>query len=983
MHIKKAVIYGFGKWVDHTIDFTDESFVCMYGNNESGKTTVQQFLLFMLFGMPPQKRAGYKPKTSGKMGGRLTVHDADIGAFVIERLHDVSNGKAICYTSDGKEHDESWLQKQLKGMTKEIYQSIFSFSALDLLDIRNMHEEELGEVLLGIGMTGSNQIHTLEKKLDDQLNKLFKPFGKKPEINQQLASLDTLDHALKHYQKNEQDYRTSKESLHQLDNELILQQRRLDETRDAVFRLNQQRQALPILKDYHRLKNQHQTFPDGFSFPEDGIKRMEQVDEKLLPLKSECSVLQNNKDAYVTKRNDLQNDLYDETVYEQLAAFLEEKQTWLDRQKQIDEYAKTIQKSTWQINEELKQLDAGITMDDLSWLQLPFSAEKTWNQLKNEWDQVELTKATLNEEHRQLLKEQEYLHVQKETLQASLMTTEQEYDLQETVRQYYRQKQIQDDVTEQAKNWYQLKNRQKSQTNIWVIGGIVASALISIVALAIDRMLLLSAAGVILVASVGQWVLGKRSVLELDEMIASTNTDSISVTEEEKQEAEQLLKSNDDNKQEWSILQDKWRSNDMAFWKWEEKQSEWNHRNNRLQKQVAEQIRQYPFLKQIDLSHWPALFHSVKHVLDEQRHKKWQEQQCEELLQENRRYEEMIDQFFHDSEWITTNRSTMDQLTEMENILHEYRKSLSLIDQYNEWIADTEAKKNNIQEHMRLYEDELAHLLSIAGTDTKETFLAKGKQLQEKQECAMKIAELDDRLVQLLSGDDYETLIVNEPPDERALESAYERETDRISDIEHFMEQKRQERADVKAYLASLESSESYSDTLHRYTAEQEKFENMAEEWAVLKSAKAMLADTKRHYRQTYLQQVMEKTTHFFHLLTETSYCRIYPPEENKSFRVESCDGIRYDVHELSQGTIDQLYVSLRLGISDVMSREHRLPFIIDDAFVHFDPVRTKRIAELLSSVSNKQQVILFTCKPNVTEATANVTTIHGRIPLV
>lgn len=163
----------------------------------------------MLFGMPP-KTGGIQAENEREMGGRLTVDDPEAGEFVIERLHDVQNGKAVCYTPDGQEHDETWLQDRLKGMTKETYQSIFSFSAVDLLDIRSMREEELGEVLLGIGMTGSNSIHALEKRLDAQLGERFKPFGKKPEINQQLASVDTLFQSLQQYRETEGDYRNKR-----------------------------------------------------------------------------------------------------------------------------------------------------------------------------------------------------------------------------------------------------------------------------------------------------------------------------------------------------------------------------------------------------------------------------------------------------------------------------------------------------------------------------------------------------------------------------------------------------------------------------------------------------------------------------------------------------------------------------------------------------------------------------------------------------
>ncbi|RYG72865.1 hypothetical protein EU245_08640 [Lentibacillus lipolyticus] len=979
VHIKSATIFGFGKWVDYTIDFTDEQFICMYGDNESGKTTIQQFLLFMLFGMPPKKRAGYKPKTSGKMGGRLVVDDHDAGEFVIERMDDVRNGKAVCYTPDGQEHDEMWLQDRLQGMTKETYQSIFSFSAVDLLDIRNIREEDLGEVLLGIGMTGSNSIYALEKRLDAQLGELFKPFGKKPEINQQLATVDTLFQSLQQHQETEGAYRDKKEAFQQLSDELRALQDERNEAKDAVFRLEKQRQALPILKEYQHVKQQLAMYPDPLFFPEQGINRFEQLNQQVTPIRSELSVLQHSLDEYAANRDAIWKGFYDQAVYGQLESILEQKQQWLDGQKELDRYEKTIQKLEWQMQMELKQLDAGISVDDLQWLQLPFSVEKTWNKLKNDADQLLVTKEQLEDEHRQLLKEEEYLHVQKDKLQASLADKEQEKILQETVDQYHRQQQMLDDQGERTKHLQQLNNKKEKQAAAWLASGMIAAVIITAVAFLADRMFLAGMAGVILAASIGQWTAGKRSRRELEQMLVPKKHVANQVSESEKQAAEQNLADNEALKQELSVIQDKLRSNEMAFLKWEEKQSGLNQREIRLQKQITEQYSQYPFLKRMDTTYWPALFHPLKRVLDLQRDKEQQKQNSEQQRQKNRCFEERVNQFFLDMNWETTGKSVAEKVTKMENVLQAYRDGLARIAQYDQWMNETEAKQREVRQKVRVFDEEIANLMNMAGTYTEEAFLAKGKQLEEKQNYSAKMSELGDQLARILPGDEYETLPVMEIPDERTLESAYETTSYRIEEIEQKLEQKRQERADIQADLSGLESSESYSDTLHRYTAELEKLENLAEEWAVLQSAKEMLTETKRNYRRNYLEQVIEKTTRYFRLLTGAVYDKIYPPGENQPFQVEAHDGIRYDVNELSQGTVDQLYVSLRLGISEVMSQKHRLPFIIDDAFVHFDPARTKRMAALLSEVSKQQQIILFTCKPDVMEAAANVIRIDSK----
>lgn len=172
--------------------------------------------------------------------------------------------------------------------------------------------------------------------------------------------------------------------------------------------------------------------------------------------------------------------------------------------------------------------------------------------------------------------------------------------------------------------------------------------------------------------------------------------------------------------------------------------------------------------------------------------------------------------------------------------------------------------------------------------------------------------------------------------------------------------------ADLNADLKNMESSEIYSQTMHQYTMEKEQLAKLAKEWAVLKTAKEMLVETKRKYRDKYLTDVMDRTSTFFKKITMNAYENIIPPQDGKKFQVETADRIRYQINELSQGTIDQLYVCLRLAISEIMNEEHHLPFIIDDAFVHSDAPRTKQMTELLAEIGKRQQIILFTCRREV-----------------
>src|SRR5690625_7273347 len=122
MNLIQANIYRFWKCNDQSIVFSqsDETFICLYGENESGKSTLQQFILYMLFGLPPRKRDLYRPRQSNRVGGQLTIADQNVGYFTIERVEDNVN----CLLHHGEQKDEKWNQNHLKIETNETDEDI-------------------------------------------------------------------------------------------------------------------------------------------------------------------------------------------------------------------------------------------------------------------------------------------------------------------------------------------------------------------------------------------------------------------------------------------------------------------------------------------------------------------------------------------------------------------------------------------------------------------------------------------------------------------------------------------------------------------------------------------------------------------------------------------------------------------------------------------------------------------------------------------
>ena len=79
-------------------------------------------------------------------------------------------------------------------------------------------------------------------------------------------------------------------------------------------------------------------------------------------------------------------------------------------------------------------------------------------------------------------------------------------------------------------------------------------------------------------------------------------------------------------------------------------------------------------------------------------------------------------------------------------------------------------------------------------------------------------------------------------------------------------------------------------------------------------------------------------------------------------------DGRFLPVERLSQGTIDQMYLGLRLSTIDTISKE-KMPIILDETFAFFDDDRLENILKFINDKYEDRQIIIFTCSKREIEA--------------
>lgn len=79
----------------------------------------------------------------------------------------------------------------------------------------------------------------------------------------------------------------------------------------------------------------------------------------------------------------------------------------------------------------------------------------------------------------------------------------------------------------------------------------------------------------------------------------------------------------------------------------------------------------------------------------------------------------------------------------------------------------------------------------------------------------------------------------------------------------------------------------------------------------------------------------------------------------NDGIQVELTNGKLIPIEKLSEGTIEQIYLALRLSVIDQISKE-KLPIFLDETFAYYDDERLAATLKFINSVQN--QAIIFTC---------------------
>jgi uncharacterized protein YhaN len=131
-------------------------------------------------------------------------------------------------------------------------------------------------------------------------------------------------------------------------------------------------------------------------------------------------------------------------------------------------------------------------------------------------------------------------------------------------------------------------------------------------------------------------------------------------------------------------------------------------------------------------------------------------------------------------------------------------------------------------------------------------------------------------------------------------------------------------------------------------------------------------ADTE--FRRKHQPDVIRRASAYLETITQGRYERLSLDEKEDHLVVyEAGEAFSQPVGPpLSRGTLDQIYLALRLAIIDHLDADReRLPVFLDEVFVNWDEPRRHAAFEILDDMAQERQLFVFTCHPYFARETA------------
>jgi len=306
-------------------------------------------------------------------------------------------------------------------------------------------------------------------------------------------------------------------------------------------------------------------------------------------------------------------------------------------------------------------------------------------------------------------------------------------------------------------------------------------------------------------------------------------------------------------------------------------------------------------------------------------------------------------------------------LSELKPKLDEGRKESRLREELVSQLEMAESQVADGEQGLRDARDALSRLRQQAGLGDEVDLTVEAQRAADHGGLAESVRGLEEDLVERsgMALKDLLAALGDNPTREGELMSSLVEVQAEMADVEQRLEDVNRKIGDARTTLSSLDHQGRAAELEQESELEFAALADYVSEYARVALAAELLRRVVADYGQRNQGPIVEFASRNFSTLTDGAFEGLLTDldGDKQVLLAKRLNGEILHTAELSEGTVDQLYLALRLaGI------EHHLagataspPVILDDILINFDDDRAAAALRLFAELGSRAQVLLFT----------------------
>ena len=140
-----------------------------------------------------------------------------------------------------------------------------------------------------------------------------------------------------------------------------------------------------------------------------------------------------------------------------------------------------------------------------------------------------------------------------------------------------------------------------------------------------------------------------------------------------------------------------------------------------------------------------------------------------------------------------------------------------------------------------------------------------------------------------------------------------------------------------------------------------DRIARLEDTYTALTIAQETLTQARSELQRRFAPRITQRAQELLGAMTDGRYQSLTMGEDFSLRASAGQEDVQWDAIWRSDGTIDQLYLALRLAVAEELTPD--APLVLDDALVRFDDTRMAAALNILRKMAESKQVICFTCQ--------------------